>query len=144
MKKRNLIIFTIAILTVYSIFMTYYTLKVVVNDKQPIVYASRDYTDWEILTLAFIWQESYGINKNILQITPIYVRELQNHGFNYKIEDIYNRSKSIKMFNDMNDLYNPQHDFIDAITLHNPRGGNTYKNGVLQKYHILKNIMKKE
>lgn len=99
-------------------------------------------SDWQLLTYALIWQESKGINPNCLQITEIYVKELNNRGYTFVYNDVFDRVKSIEMFNAYNEIYNPDKDIIRAIELHNPTASGKYLRDVLLKYNTLKNITK--
>lgn len=89
--------------------------------------------EWLRLEAALIEIESGGNDKAVngncvgcLQITPIYVQELNDHGYEYKLSDRYDRELSIAMFRDMNILHNPTMDVEKAIRMHNPRGGKAY------------------
>ena len=110
--------------------------------KTELVAKSDTLTDWQLLTYALIWQESKGINPNCLQITEIYVKELNNRGYDFVYSDVFNREKSIEMFNAYNEIYNPNKDIIRAIELHNPKASSKYLRDVLLKFNTLKNITK--
>ena len=101
-------------------------------------------SDWELMKLAIIDIESKG-NDNAhntngdclgcMQLTPIYVAEcnrLTGHE-RYALHDRLSRHKSIEMFELINKHHNPKKDIHKAIHLHNPRGGDAYKNRVLRK-----------
>lgn len=101
-------------------------------------------SDWELMKLAIIDIESNG-NDNAhntngdclgcMQLTPIYVAEcnrLAGHE-KYSMHDRLSRHKSLEMFELINKHHNPKKSIHRAIHLHNPRGGDAYKNRVLRK-----------
>lgn len=106
--------------------------------------ATPSISDWELMKLAIIDIESKG-NDNAhntngdclgcMQLTPIYVAEcnrLSGHE-KYSMHDRLSRHKSLEMFEVINKHHNPKKDIHKAIHLHNPRGGDAYKNRVLRK-----------
>lgn len=104
-------------------------------------------TDWELLQIALIWQESKGNPKarngdavGILQITPIYVAEANRISKNdtFVLSDRESASESLKMFNIVQSFHNPEKDIKKAIQLHNPKSGNKYYNSVMNYFKILK------
>ena len=44
----------------------------------------------------------------------------------YKLSDRYNRDSSIEIFNIVQNHYNPTHNIVKAIKLHNPNAGKWY------------------
>lgn len=104
-------------------------------------------SEWEYLIQALIMVESEGnalaVGKTndvgILQITPIYVREVNR----ILQQDIYNLSdrtdidKSLAMFEVYQEHHNPDKDIERAIKLHNPRAGQSYTNKVMNQFNQL-------
>jgi hypothetical protein len=104
-------------------------------------------TDWELLQIALIWQESKGNPKarngdavGILQITPIYVAEANRISKNdtFVLSDRESASESLKMFEIVQGFHNPEKDIKKAIKLHNPTAGDKYYNSVMNYFKILK------
>ena len=105
-------------------------------------------SDWEMLIEALIQVESEGnpfaVGKTndlgILQITPIYVREVNR----ILKEDIYllehrtDIEKSIEMFEIYQAHYNPNKNIKKAIKLHNPGAGQWYTNKVMNEFNKIK------
>jgi hypothetical protein len=73
-----------------------------------------------------------------LQLTEVYVDQINIWGYNYSYEDRFNRGKSIEMFEITNKILNPQKDFHLALVIHNPKATIKYHNAVMQKYESLK------
>ena len=101
--------------------------------------------DMELVLFALIWQESKGnenaLNGNaigILQITPIFVKELNRHGSNYSHSDALSFESSVNMWKTYQTLHNAEKSVKKAIFLHNPKGGDKYHNAVMDKYKFLK------
>lgn len=103
--------------------------------------------EWDLFLKALILVESEGnpnvVGKSndvgILQITPIYVKEVNRiSNSNYTLEDRYSIKKSLEMFNIMQNHYNPNHDINRAIKLHNPKAGSWYKDKIMVKMNQLK------
>ena len=100
-------------------------------------------TDWNIFIDSLIEIESENDSNaigtkgsiGVLQITPIYVKEINKIlGYKkYKLKDRRSKKKSIKMFEVFQNYFNPQKDINLAIKLHNPRAGQNYKNKILSK-----------
>lgn len=97
---------------------------------------------WASLVEALIQVESEGladaVNERtgatgILQLMPIYVADANRivREERYTLEDRYSEEKSLEMFEIVQRHYNPERDIDKAIRLHNPRGGEQYKNKVL-------------
>jgi len=105
-------------------------------------------SDWEMLIEALIQVESEGnpfaVGKTndlgILQITPIYVREVNR----ILKEDIYflehrtDIEKSIEMFEIYQAYYNPNKNIKKAIKLHNPGAGQWYTDKVMYVFNNFK------
>lgn len=105
-------------------------------------------SDWEMLIEALIQVESEGnpfaVGKTndlgILQITPIYVREVNR----ILKEDIYllehrtDIEKSIEMFEIYQAYYNPNKNIKKAIKLHNPGAGQWYTDKVMNVFNNFK------
>ena len=104
-------------------------------------------TDFELIELAIIWQESKanpnpkysdGKSEGILQITPIYVKEANRIlGKNkYTLYDRRNPLKSHEMFLVVQNYHNPEKDVKKAVKLHNKAGW--YFEEVMDRYNCLK------
>ena len=111
------------------------------------VYINKKYTDFELVTIAIIWQESKGnsnaVNNNavgIFQITPIYVKEVNRIlGYNkFSHRNAFSDTLSHEMFKLVQEYYNKEKSVSKAIKMHNPTAGNWYYNQVLDKYLMLK------
>ena len=108
---------------------------------------------WDIFIESLIQVESGGndfiVGDNddggCLQLTPIFLAEaneiIGQKGY-YKLEDRFDREKSIEIFNVINAYHNPHRDIEKAIRLHNPRAGNEYRDKVMNKYDELLNNKK--
>lgn len=93
-------------------------------------------TEWEIFLEALIYTESRGDSQavgrtddvGILQITPVYVREVNRilREERYTLEDRRDSLKSLEMFHVVQDYWNPERDIARAIRLHNPGAGPWY------------------
>lgn len=100
-------------------------------------------SSFQKLTLAIAFTESRfnpdAIGKaqdlGILQITPIYVKELNRLGFDYSHEDALNIDKSIEMFNAMQSVKNPTKDIDLAILYHNK--SDSYKARVKENLELI-------
>lgn len=72
----------------------------------------------------------------LLQITPIYLKEVNKYTFNkYSLNDRFDSLKNIEMFKIFNRIHNPSFDIETAIFLHNPKAGNSYLKKVLYQYY---------
>ena len=94
-----------------------------------------------------------GKHVGILQISPVVVddcnriNKLNKRKERYKYGDRYNKEKSIRMFNCIQDFYNPSHDFEAAIRLWNggsgwrqhPRKTDKYYQKVMKKFKEINN-----
>ena len=84
-------------------------------------------SDWEVLQMAIIMTESKGnpdaagktSDLGILQITPVYVKEVNRLGGDYSHEDAFSIEKSLEMFEIVQSRHNPERDIDKAIRLHN-------------------------
>lgn len=109
-------------------------------------------TEWEIMILAIIGVESEynakikkGKSKGYLQITPIYVKEVNNITNNiyaFSIDDAINPYHSFKMFEIMNKEHNTEKDIDKAIRIHNPGGGRVYMAKVKKRMAMIKDYEK--
>ena len=104
-------------------------------------------TDWQIFVMALIEVEcernpKAKSNKNAIgpfQITPIYVAEINRiYNTDYKFEDAWDLNKSIKMFELMNDHYNPNRNIDKAIQIHNPGAGSWYAKRIKERMKLIK------
>ena len=109
-------------------------------------------TEWEIMILAIIGVESEynakitrGRIKGYLQITPIYVKDVNNITNNiyaFSIDDAINPYHSFKMFEIMNKEHNTEKDIDKAIRIHNPGGGKIYMAKVKKRMKMIKDYEK--
>jgi hypothetical protein len=84
-------------------------------------------TEWEVMELAIAYTESkfnhsaVGKDKDygILQITPIYVEEVNRLGGDYSHADAFDIDKSLEMFEILQAHHNPERDIKKGISLHN-------------------------
>lgn len=106
-----------------------------------------DNLDWELFTDALIHTESKG-NPNavgdsgkavgVLQIWPIMVKEANRlAGTHYTNDDRYDRTKSIEIFNIVQNHYNPDHDPLLALKVWNRRHPDSYREETFSKYEEL-------
>ena len=104
-------------------------------------------TDFELIELAIIWQESKGNpnpkhsdgkSEGILQITPIYVDEVNRilGKSKYTLHERRNPLKSHEMFLVVQNYHNPEKDVKKAVKLHNK--GKRYFDEVMDRYNCLK------
>ncbi len=102
--------------------------------------------NWNTFIKALIYIESKNNDNAVneytdavgcLQITKIYVDQLQKWGYNYTYDDRYNRQKSIEMFNITNIILNPDKDLHFALVIHNGRASYNYHLAVFNKYNQL-------
>ena len=108
-----------------------------------------DIDEWSLLIEAIIWVESRGNDNAVgrhndagcLQITPVYIAEANSiigrKGY-YKLDDRFNRQKSIEIFSVVNAYHNIERCHERAISLHNPRADSSYRNRIMQKLEELK------
>lgn len=147
MKIIDRILFYLCIfLIIYSIWKTFdYTILEIHSieiEKQFV-----PLTDFELIELAIIWQESKanpnpkhsdGKSEGILQITPIYVKEANRilGKSEYTLYDRRNPLKSHEMFLVVQNYHNPEKDVKKAVLLHNK--GKRYFDEVMDRYNCLK------
>ena len=147
MKTIDRISFFLCIfLIIYSIWKTFdYTIleiQSIETEKQFV-----PLTDFELIELAIIWQESKGNpnpkhsdgkSEGILQITPIYVKEANRilGKSKYTLYDRKNPLKSHEMFLVVQNYHNPEKDVKKAVKLHNK--GKRYFEEVMDRYNCLK------
>jgi len=104
-------------------------------------------TDFELIELAIMWQESKGNpnpkhsdgkSEGILQITPIYVDEVNRilGKSKYTLYDRKNPLKSHEMFLVVQNYHNHEKDVKKAVILHN--NGKRYFDEVMDRYNCLK------
>lgn len=159
MKPRDLFL-TLFYITAYSIVIIYTVLKItdkqtqqledlifdlVVNDTNKI---DIHIVDWHLFTTALMKVESDHsttiVGKNddagVLQITPIYVKEVNRilGQQKYSLADRFDKYKSIEMFEVMNSKYNPEKSFYKAMRIHNPNAPESYRKAILNEYYKLK------
>jgi len=105
----------------------------------------KKHSDWELLKIAIIWQESKGNSKaiggngyGIYQITPIYVKECNRilDTIKYKHSDAFIDSLANDMFEVVQNYHNKEKCPKKAIKLHNK--GDKYYQEVMDKYNMLK------
>ena len=158
--KQKYLFLILFFITAYSILILYTVTKttdnqtrqiedlifdVVVNDTNKI---DIHIVDWHLFTTALMKVESghrhdaIGLTDDVgvLQITPIYVREVNRilGQQKYSLEDRFNKYKSIEMFEIMNEKYNPEKSFYKAMRLHNPNAPESYRKAILNEYYKLK------
>lgn len=147
MKPLDRISFYLCVaLTIYIIFSEIQSIKI---EKQSIKIEKQfvPLTDFELIELAIIWQESKanpnpkysdGESEGILQITPIYVKECNRIlGKNkYTLHDRRNPLKSHEMFLVVQNYHNPEKDVKKAVKLHNKAGW--YFEEVMDRYNFVK------
>ena len=102
-------------------------------------------SDWELLKVAIIWQESKG-NSNaiggngygIYQITPIYVKECNRilDTTKYRHSDAFIDALANDMFEVVQSYHNPKKCVKKATKLHNR--GDKYYQEVMDKFRMLK------
>ena len=147
MKTLDRISFYLCVvLTIYIIFSEIQSIKIEIQsikiEKQFV-----PLTDFELIELAIIWQESKGNpnpkhsdgkSEGILQMTPIYVKEANRIlGKNkYTLHDRRNPLKSHEMFLVVQNYHNPEKDVKKAVKLHNKAGW--YFEEVIDRYNCLK------
>ena len=100
-------------------------------------------SEWDAFIRALIYVESRGnteaVSKcnavGILQITPIYVKEVNRilKEERYTLEDRTDPEKSLEMFGVMQDYHNPEHDIDRAIKMHNPGAGEKYSKAIKER-----------
>lgn len=107
-------------------------------------------TEWEIFKVALAWVESELDSTvcredtnagGILQLTPIYIREVNRlSGYDkWGVDDRSDPVKSFQIFEDMMSYKNPSRDIDTAIKIHNPKAGKWYYKRVLKRMEQVKN-----
>lgn len=152
MRDRNLIIilvfYLLAILASIAFILYVDTYTENKQEKKEVRVDTIYYTpsDMELVLFALIWQESkgnttaiYGEARGMLQITPIYIQEVNNRfKSDFKPSDAFSFQKSILIWKMFQDAHNPLKCPKKAILLHNPKAGDRYFNEVWDKYRMLK------
>lgn len=104
-------------------------------------------TEWQVFVMALVEVEcernpNAKSNKNAIgpfQITEVYVAEINRlYNTNFIFEDAWDLNKSIKMFELMNDYYNPNRDIDKAIQIHNPGAGSWYAKRIKERMKLIK------
>ena len=139
----------------FMIISLFYVFISEINNKTPETISIHDtiyknYSDWELLKVAIIWQESKG-NSNaiggngygIYQITPIYVKECNRilDTTKYRHSDVFIDSLANDMFEVVQSYHNTEKCPKKAIRLHNK--GDKYYQEVMDKYNMLKYLNNK-
>ena len=133
-------VLVIICITIITITMSYYESK---NTNK--CYMEKKLSDWELLKVAIIWQESKG-NSNatggngygIYQITPIYVKECNRilDTTKYRHIDAFVDSLANDMFEVVQSYHNTEKCPKKATKLHNR--GDKYYQEVMDKFRMLK------
>lgn len=104
-------------------------------------------SDWDMLQMAIVKTESDfksevagESGKGIFQATSIYVAEVNRilGEEKYTHQDALDPVKSKEMFDVIQSTYNPDSLVAKAIQLHNPTGGEVYKNKVMQNLNFIR------
>jgi len=105
-------------------------------------------SEWDIFIQALIQVESEGKEdavgtKNdvgILQITPIYVRDVNRilGEERYTLSCRTDKRKSLEMFKILQNHYNPDKDIGKAIKLHNPKAPQSYRTKIMEQIEMIK------
>lgn len=145
---KNLIIFCISIIAIAAIaanIMLQHEL-IIIETQEPIIIHDTVLVDtlnvWEKLQLSLMKVESEcnpeAVNKTsgasgILQLMPIYVKEANRiSGLSYTLDDRFDPSKALEMFEIVQGHHNPEKDIHRAIKLHN--SSEWYKQKVLSVF----------
>ena len=137
----------ILILMLISMQLLFRTDDIIKKIEQPTPTDLTYLTDFELIELAIMWQESKanpnpkysdGESEGILQITPIYVKEANRilEKNKYTLHDRRNPLKSHEMFLVVQNYLNPEKDVKKAVKLHNKAGW--YFEEVMDRYNCLK------
>ena len=137
----------ILMLMLISIQLLFSTDNIIKKIEQPTPTDLTYLTDFELIELAIIWQESKGNpnpkhsdgkSEGILQITPIYVKEANRilGKSKYTLHDRRNPLKSHEVFEVVQSYHNPEKDVKKAVILHN--NGKRYFDEVMDRYNCLK------
>lgn len=133
----------------------------ILTDQVVIQESTIEINEWDLLISAIMQIES-GHNKDaynkdgkcagILQITPVLVAEtnrislMKRLGKKYTLDDRFDISKSVEMFNIIQDFYNKDHNYERAIRLWNGGPGygvkstQRYYEKVISEFERLKNL----
>jgi len=153
-EKIKLIVFCIIITAVPFVFLKYHeSYKIIIKPK--LIFKSSEKStssekNWKKLIESIIMVESanndsainYGGCVGCMQITPIYIKEvnrinrLYKNPERYKLSDRYDRKKCIEMFNILQSHRNPTKDIHKAIRLHNPTAGKWYEDRIMKLYNL--------
>lgn len=146
MVKKTILIITIILTFTSSEVEKLTTEEAKAVEVEPVVEEAKD--DWKIMVEALIQVESegnpYAIGKTrdvgILQITPIYVREVNRilGAERYTLSHRTEVDKSLEMFEVYQGHHNPSKSIEKAIKLHNPGAGQGYLNKVMNEFNKLK------
>ena len=120
-----------------------------VQTQEPLVVREsyHDLSEWEVLQMAIVMTESKGNpdavgktdDKGIMQITPIYVAEVNRlSGKGYSHDDAFSIEKSLEMFDIIQSRHNPEMDIDKAISLHNRSKAYSYR--VKQNMEIVRRM----
>ena len=109
--------------------------------------ADERYHDWNDWTMAIIMVESRGNDHAIgamndlgcLQITPILIKEANRilGKQKYRLNDAFNREKSIEIFNVVQGYWNPNKDKHLSLKIWNPRAPITYHKKVEKEFNLI-------
>lgn len=152
MKNKKLLIFVSGVIILFciEIYFAYKINKLLENYPTVTIHDTihdtiyREHSDWELLKIAIIWQESKGNSEaiggngyGIYQITPIYVKECNRIlGYNkYTHTDAFKDSLANDMFEVVQSYHNTEKCVKKAIKLHNK--GDKYYQEVMNKYNML-------
>jgi hypothetical protein len=150
-KNIKIVLLTVALIITCIVIFDYFFLEIqsIKTEIQSIKIEKQfiPLTDFELIELAIIWQESKanpnpkysdGKSEGILQITPIYVKEANRIlGKNkYALYSRRNPLKSHEMFLVVQNYHNPEKDVKKAVKLHNK--GKRYFEEVMDRYNCLK------
>ena len=104
-------------------------------------------SDWQMLILAIALTESRcnpeavgrDGDRGVLQLTPIFVREADRlTGREWTAEDAYDIGASLEMFESVQRAHNPGRDFDEAVRLHNPGAGESYRRKVRENFELVR------
>lgn len=103
--------------------------------------------NWDVFITALAWVESrYDCDAvsdrqavGYLQVTPILVEDANRIVGRevFTMEGRHDRQESIRLFNVIQDHYNPEHDMQLALKIWNPRSKLSYHTAVMKKYNEL-------
>lgn len=150
MKTRTLAILLVASLILNVVLMSETMLKASASsdEEEAAVEAVDRSLDWAAFTQALAWVESRW-NDNAespreavgyLQITPILVDDANRicGQEEFSLEGRKDREESVRLFNVIQDEYNPDHDFHLALKIWNPYAKVSYHRAVMRKFSELR------